>query len=142
MINVPIYDVIGEIEAPGIDSSSIKIIHPIHPPSAAVVVEETVDNHLASAAENLQVVENPQIPISNRVDESSSQPPNKKMKLVKKTRTFMQNGYEMVEHYNEMVPCEEEEDELSETVSVKQSAAAPPQTKSKQSSMMSFFKKK
>lgn len=73
--------------------------------------------------------------------------PGKRMKMVKTTRTFTENGYQMTEIVNEMVPCEDNDpDAVSEEISsgkdltaskTKAAAAAP----GKQSNLMSFFKK-
>jgi hypothetical protein len=75
----------------------------------------------------------------------------KRMKMIKVTRTFTENGYQMTETVNEMVPCDDDDSEalisdLTATATGRTSAngkttapsaAAPP----KQSNLMSFFKK-
>lgn len=144
LINVPIFDMKGEIEAPWIDSSkipeiettdymaSMKISNQKHPE-----IQSKADVQVPSASTNSQSQAQPADSF-----ESQSQPPEKKMKTVPTVRTFMHNGYQMTEVVNELVPCygDKEEDSTNITAAVKP-AAAPP-AKSKQSSMMNFFKKK
>lgn len=86
----------------------------------------------------------------------------KRMKMVKVTRTFMENGYQMTETVNEMVPCDDDDPEAipledgngnikkndtsvsasKPTTSAADNAKLKPSTTSgKQSNLMSFFKK-
>lgn len=132
MINVPIFDVIGEIEAPWIESKVPEIITniPTERVEPAAIVQS--GNPVVQSAQPLSQTSQPDHTIE------ASQPPGKKMKMVQKTRTFMHDGYQQVETYNELVEVEEEETR----VETPKPAAPAAQTKSKQSSMMSFFKKK
>jgi len=73
----------------------------------------------------------------------------KRMKMVKVTRTFMENGYQMTETVNEMVPCDDDDPDAipldgassakAPSTTTASKASAP--TAAKQSNLMSFFKK-
>lgn len=83
-------------------------------------------------------------------------PSGKRMKLVKVTRTFTENGYQMTETVNELVPCDETDvpssprSDAPASVGASRSTLSTPAKKAetakpttgKQSSMMSFFQKK
>ncbi len=131
MINVPIFDVAGEIEAPWIDKTENTISYV----QSGVQNAQISSNKPASST----TTPNTQPTVINPVEnEVASQPPGKKMKMVQKTRTFMHDGYQQVETYNELVPCDDNELEIAKTQPTQPAAPA----KAKQSSMMSFFKKK
>lgn len=137
MINVPIFDLAGEIEAPWINSPDFTFYDDI----------KSID------FDDKIVV---QVDDSNKLDPTNVGPSAaKKMKMVKTTRTFMENGYQMTEVVNELVPCndnDKDEDvkmsndtnvpvpsKATETSNVSAPAVNKPP---KQSSMMNFFKKK
>lgn len=141
MINAPIFDFSGEIEAPWIEKSKNEIII-TNPPIESLNIQTDKSNTIDSTTAS-----------NTKIDEVASQPPEKKMKMIQKTRTFMHDGYQQVETYNELVPCDDEDFERvratenpDSNFSASQSQAPAPQIpaqpKSKQSSMMSFFKKK
>lgn len=133
MINVPIFDLPGEIEAPWINSDNFPKMQSSEEVKLATMTKES-----------LEITEETKGKPDEAIDESvDAPPPGKKMKMIKTTRTFMQNGYQMTETVNELVPCDDNDVEMEHTP-VEQPAvsttAAP--AKAKQSSMMSFFKKK
>ena len=140
MINVPIFDLPGEIIAPWIDSKDFPKIQNSDEIKLAAMTKES-----------LEITEEPRIatisaegnngPIETHTEFVDAPPPGKKMKMIKSTRTFMQNGYQMTETVNELVPCDDDDVDMESVTSAKTAAAAPP-VKAKQSSMMSFFKKK
>lgn len=135
MINAPIFDLTGDIVAPWIESKNEIVINT---PSSDVINTTAIANTKNTTTVN---------PMSSVANEVASQPPEKKMKIIQKTRTFMHDGYQQVETYNELVPCDDEEMTDKPVINALTNAtqtpsAAPAQTKSKQSSMMSFFKKK
>lgn len=136
MINVPIFDVTGEIEAPWIDKTD-NIITSVQPGA-----NNGVQNaHISTNKPTSSVMSNTQTVVTNdAAHEIASQPPGKKMKMVQKTRTFMHDGYQQVETYNELVPCDD--NEMEETITKTQPSQPAAPAKAKQSSMMSFFKKK
>jgi len=141
MINAPIFDLSGEIEAPWIDSNNEIIIN------NAVNIESLNINMQANNSTTTTTATTTAIVDVHEVD---SQPPGKKMKMIQKTRSFMHDGYQQVETYNELVPCNDEEEEeiesKTQTAEITKPGPVATQTqaqpKSKQSSMMNFFKKK
>lgn len=143
MINVPIYDLAGEIQAPWIDTDNF----PALPSSDEVKLSKLADTLTVEESDKDEPMEQVKIVLAPKKSEPahddlvSQQPPGKRMKMIKKTRTFMENGYQMTEVINELVECEEGEEVeiVAPVVPVAPSATA---TKPKQSSMMSFFKKK
>ena len=73
----------------------------------------------AMTKESLEISEEPKKdetsfnrPIESQSSESIDASTWKKMKkkMIKTTRTFMQNGYQMTETVNELVPCDDNED--------------------------------
>ena len=141
MINAPIFDLSGEIEAPWIDSKNEIIINnPVNIESLNISAQANNSTTTTTATATAAIVD---------VHEVDSQPPGKKMKMIQKTRSFMHDGYQQVETYNELVPCDDEDEEMeskTQTAEIIKPALAAKQTqaqpKSKQSSMMNFFKKK
>lgn len=140
MINAPIFDLSGEIEAPWIDSKNEIIIeNPISIES--LNIQANNDTNITTAT-TIATVD---------VHEVDSQPPGKKMKMIQKTRSFIHDGYQKVETYNELVPCDDDNEEMETKAHTAAEAIIPAPTpatqtqaqpKSKQSSMMNFFKKK
>lgn len=138
MINVPIYDLPGEIVAPWIDSEAFPAIQSSDEVKLAAMTKESLEISEEPKKDEASFVNRP---IESQSSESvDAPPPGKKMKMIKTTRTFMQNGYQMTETVNELVPCDDNEDVEMESAPAAKPAAAP--VKAKQSSMMSFFKKK
>ena len=157
LINVPIFDLAGEISAPWIDLENF--------PDVSKYTELALDNNNPISDAKVEVVANLtksveatslnlNNPISinsttNKIEaETSTQgPPIKKMKMIKKTRNFVENGYQMTEVVNELVPCDDENNVDTEEVAVVKpvaavSTAAAVNKPKQQSSMMNFFKKK
>ena len=141
MMNVPIIlppSLKSEyIKAPPVSATAIS-------PSAEPVEDvEMTDSQPALKAESVKATT--AVPEPTTTAHQSA--PGKRMKMVKVTRTFTENGYQMTETVNEMVPCEEDDSEAlpaesnstTAASSVKPKAAAP--TAAKQSNLMSFFKK-
>ena len=136
LIDVPIFDLKGEIEAPWItklpETSGIESFK-------IVQVDDNVDVDEDEEMEAATI-------------QSSLIPPVKRMKTVQSVRTFMHNGYQMTEVVNELVPFadneQEQEIEIVANAPIPITSlplpAPPPQipAKAKQSSMMNFFKKK
>ncbi len=168
MINVPIFDLAGEISAPWIDLENF----PAAPKYTEVVLNSNSISDSNISKNNVNQVEvdlaksvqdtsisNLNNPLSinstnNKIETEASSsivqgPPTKKMKMVKKTRTFVENGYQMTEVVNELVPCDDENDPEAEVVKaaavkpeVTPSSAATINKPKQQSSMMNFFNKK
>ena len=148
LINVPIYDLPGEIEAPWINSENFPKIQNNEEVILAAMIKRSVEiteeptNELNTTSDNDRPNETPTVPNESG---DAAPPPGKKMKMVKSTRTFMQNGYQMSETVNELVPCDDTDVDMESNNALPAQqpvvvAAAP--AKAKQSSMMSFFKKK
>ena len=68
---------------------------------------------------------------------AADEPIPKKMKMVKVPRTFMENGYQMTEMVNELVPCDE-----GEVAEDPKPNPGPKTTTAKQGTLLNFFKKK
>lgn len=135
---MPIYNLPGEIVAPWIDSEAFPAIQSSDEVKLAAMTKESLEISEEPKKDEAIFVNRP---IESQSSESvDAPPPGKKMKMIKTTRTFMQNGYQMTETVNELVPCDDDEDVEMESAPAAKPAAAP--VKAKQSSMMSFFKKK
>lgn len=143
MINVPIFDLPGEIEAPWINSENFPKIQSSEESKLAAMTKESLE--ITEEPTNEDEAKSDDRHTASSIAESESvdaPPPGKKMKMVKTTRSFMQNGYQMTETVNELVPCDDNDVGMEPVMEQPAAAATAAPAKAKQSSMMSFFKKK
>lgn len=146
LINVPIFDLAGEIEAPWIDSNKFPKIETCDEVALKISEQKLISEEEEESIKEDEITSSSkQAPPVQPQSKTDSQPPEKKMKMVPTVRTFMHNGYQMTEVVNEHVPCDGAEDTSSAnstTTSKPTPDVSSVPAKSKQSSMMNFFKKK
>lgn len=145
MMNVPII-LPPSLQAPHIEAGEFKPVA-LAKPSEDVEMEDAAVEASSSETALINAIKT----TTNATSNAPTSTGGKRMKMVKVVRTFTENGYQMTETVNEMVPCDDDDpDALPLNGETEAKKAAPATTTSttsakpaapKQSNLMSFFKK-
>ena len=147
MMNVPII-LPPSLKAPHIEAGEFKATV-VAKPSDDIEMEDSSVPASASESALMNSIKTTASAINNTT--SASAPTTntgaKRMKMVKVVRTFTENGYQMTETVNEMVPCDDDDPYALPLAGESDKKKAAPTTSTakpaapKQSNLMNFFKK-